>query len=49
MLKLAPLFLILAIVFGVLSLYSEAVLPKIFFFSSTLALFVSLLGRKRLA
>ncbi|HLX91886.1 MAG TPA: hypothetical protein VKR32_09395 [Puia sp.] len=49
MLKFAPLFLIIAIAAGVYSLYSSAVLPKILFFSVLMVLFVSLLGRKRLA
>jgi hypothetical protein len=49
MLKLAPLFLIAAIAFGVYSLYSTDVFPKILFFSSTMVLFISLLGRKRFA
>jgi len=49
MLKFAPLFLIAAIAFGIYSLYSTDVFPKILFFSTTLVLFLSLLGRKRLA
>jgi hypothetical protein len=49
MLKLAPLFLIAAIAFGVYSLYSTEVFPKVLFFSATMVLFLSLLGRKRLA
>jgi hypothetical protein len=47
MLKLAPLFLILAVVLGIYSLSATSVLPKIFFFLTTMVLFLSLLGRKR--
>jgi len=49
MLKLAPLFLIIAIALGILSFYSTGVLPKILFFSSVMVLFLSLLSKKRLA
>ena len=47
MLKFAPVFLILSIVFGVLCLTATSVLPKIFFFSAVMVLFLSLLGTKR--
>ncbi|HXB44002.1 MAG TPA: hypothetical protein VNV85_08090 [Puia sp.] len=49
MLKLAPLFFILAVVFGIYSLSATAVMPKVFLFSSVMVLFLSLLGKKRTA
>jgi uncharacterized membrane protein YtjA (UPF0391 family) len=49
MLKLAPIFLIATIVLGVYSLSATAVLPKILLFSSSMLLFLSLLGKKRMA
>ncbi len=49
MLKLAPLFLILAVVFGLYALSATAVMPKVLFFSSVVVLFLSLLGKKRTA
>ena len=49
MLKLAPVFLISTIVLGVFSMTSISVLPKIFLFTSVMLLFLSLLGKKRIA
>ncbi len=49
MLKLAPVFLISTIVLGVFSMTSISVLPKIFLFTSVMLLFLSLLGKKRMA
>jgi len=47
MLKLAPVFLILSVVLGVLCLTATSVLLKIFFFLAVMVLFLSLLGTKR--
>lgn len=49
MLKLFPVFLIIAIVAGILSLSATSVLPKVLFFLSTMMLFLALLDKKRLA
>jgi hypothetical protein len=49
MIKLAPVFLVLAVVLGIYSLSATSVLPKILLFSTSLLLFLSLLGKKRMA
>ncbi len=49
MLKLAPVFLVLAIIFGIMSASSETLMPKIGTFVSVVLLFLSLLGKKRIA
>jgi hypothetical protein len=46
MLKLAPVFLILSVVFAVYSLLAAAVLPKAILFCCVMLLFLSLLGKK---
>jgi uncharacterized membrane protein YtjA (UPF0391 family) len=49
MLKLAPVFLILAVASGVYSLTANAVLPQVLFFTTSMLLFLSLLGKRRVA
>jgi hypothetical protein len=49
MLKLAPVFFILAIVLGVYSLTATSVVPKVLLFTASMLLFISLLGKKRVA
>jgi hypothetical protein len=49
MLKLAPVFFILAIVLGVYSLTATSVVPKVLLFTVSMLLFISLLGKKRIA
>jgi len=49
MLKLAPVFLVLAIIFGIYSISSTAVFPKVITFISVVLLFLSLLSKKRMA
>jgi hypothetical protein len=49
MLKLAPVFLVLAIIFGIYSVSSVSVFPKVITFVSVVLLFLSLLGKKRMA
>ena len=49
MLKLFPLFLVIAIVSGIFSLSATTVLPKVLFFASTILLVLAQLEKKRLA
>ena len=49
MLKLAPVFFILVLALSVYCLYVTTVMPKIFLFSAIMLLFISLLGKKRVA
>ena len=49
MLKLFPVFLVIAIVSGIFSLSATTVLPKVLFFLSTMMLFIALLDKKRMA
>jgi hypothetical protein len=49
MLKLAPVFFLIVLALSVYSLYATTVMPKIFLFSAIMLLFISLLGKKRVA
>ena len=49
MLKLFPVFLVIAIVSGIFSLSATTVLPKVLFFASTILLVLAQLEKKRLA
>jgi len=49
MLKLAPVFLILTVVLGVYNLSATAVFPKVLLFASVTMLFLSLLGKRKMA
>ena len=49
MLKLFPVFLVIAIVSGIFSLSATTVLPKVVFFASTMLLILAQLEKKRMA
>jgi hypothetical protein len=49
MLRLFPVFLIIAIISGVFSLSATTVLPKVLFFASTMMFILALIEKKRVA
>jgi uncharacterized membrane protein YtjA (UPF0391 family) len=49
MLKLFPVFLVIAIVSGIFSLSATTVIAKVVFFASTMLLIMALIDKKRIA